>query len=72
MADNSFRSFRRDAPARDTEASQRDGMNDPLAELARLIGQSDAHGGRGRDAGQPAEGFDDTAPTFRTRLGGGR
>ena len=63
MADSSFRTFRRDAPARDTEASQRDGMNDPLAELARLIGQSDAHGGRGRDAGQPAEGFDDTAPT---------
>ncbi|MGH6676613.1 MAG: hypothetical protein ACRECE_10405, partial [Xanthobacteraceae bacterium] len=35
-------------------------MSDPLAELARLIGQSDAHGGRGRD--RSAEEFDD-APT---------
>jgi hypothetical protein len=61
MADSSFRTFRRDAPARGTEVSEHDGMSDPLAELARLIGQSEAHG-RNRDAGQSAEAFEDAAP----------
>lgn len=61
MADSSFRTFRRDAG--DADATQRDGVSDPLAELARLIGQSEAHGGRGGDDdAEPAEGFDDTAP----------
>jgi len=59
MADNSFRTFRRDALAPDP--AQRDSVADPLAELARLIGQNDPHGAPGRDAGLPAEGYDDTA-----------
>ncbi len=59
MADSSFRSFRRDAPARDADAP-RDSAADPLAELARLIGQSDPHAGERRDAKQP-DAFDDAA-----------
>jgi hypothetical protein len=57
MADSSFRSFRRDSPARENEPAQRDGLSDPLAELARLIGQ-----GGGQDGGQPPESYDDAAP----------
>src|SRR5579864_7945434 len=57
MADNSFRSFRRDASARDDGTATRGVASDPLAELARLIGQSDNHGARSRDFGQPAEAF---------------
>jgi hypothetical protein len=58
MADSSFRSFRRDSPARENEPSQRDGLSDPLAELARLIGQ-----GGGQDGGhQPPEPNDGGAP----------
>src|SRR5580700_11162372 len=58
MAESSFRSFRRDPPPRENEASQRDGLSDPLAELARLIGQ-----GGGQDGGhQPAESYDEAAP----------
>jgi SPOR domain len=48
MADNSYRSFR----SRDTSSrgdAGRDVADDPLAELARLIGQSDPAGERGRD-----------------------
>ena len=59
MAD-SFRTFRRDA--RGADATQPDGISDPLAELARLIGQTEAHGGRGGEAAQPAEGFDQAVP----------
>ena len=61
MADNTFRSFRRDTSARDTGSSQRDTASDPLAELARLIGQSDGRGGFRRDANWQAETYD--APT---------
>jgi hypothetical protein len=61
MADNSFRSFRRDAPARDSDPLPRDGAADPLAELARIIGQSDPHGGQARDTRQ-ADAYDDAAP----------
>ena len=45
MADNIFRSYRsRDALARaDADPAAREGACDPLAELARLIGQSDPH-----------------------------
>ena len=58
MAESSFRSFRRDPPPRENEASQRDGLSDPLAELARLIGQ-----GGGQDGGrQPAESYEEAAP----------
>lgn len=62
MADNNFRTFRRDGLARSAEPEQRDSLADPLAELARLIGQSEAHGARGADAAQPAEPFEDSAP----------
>jgi hypothetical protein len=57
MADSGFRSSRRDA--RDADAP-RDSVADPLAELARLIGQNDAHGGR--DSGQTADGYDEARP----------
>jgi SPOR domain len=56
MADNDLRTSRRDPLARDSES-------DPLAELARLIGQSDPRGGRGRGAGESAQHYDDAAPT---------
>jgi hypothetical protein len=62
MADNSFRSLRRDAAARGAGSAQRNTTSDPLAELARLIGQSDAHRGFGRDTGRQAESHDDSAP----------
>jgi hypothetical protein len=55
MADN-FRTFRRDG--RDGDVAQGDGVSDPLAELARLIGQNEAHGNRGPDDAQPLEGGD--------------
>jgi hypothetical protein len=61
MADNSFRTFRRDSLARDAEPEQY-GLADPLAELARLIGQSEAHGDHAPDAAHSAESFDDRAP----------
>jgi hypothetical protein len=58
MAESSFRSFRRDPPPRESEASQRDGLSDPLAELARLIGQ-----GGGQDGGhQAADSYEEAAP----------
>ena len=62
MADNSFRTSRRDSPARDNEPAPREGFADPLAELARLIGQSEAHGGTPHDHGEPADGYDEAAP----------
>lgn len=63
MADNSFRTFRRDGIAGDNEPAQREGgFADPLAELARLIGQGEAHATASRDYSQSAEGFDETAP----------
>ncbi len=63
MADNTFRSFRRDTPvARGERSSPRDAASDPLAELARLIGQSDGRGGFRRDAGWQEERYDETSP----------
>ena len=47
MADNSFRGSRRDAYSNDGDAQQ--GASDPLAELARLIGQSESYRGSTRD-----------------------
>lgn len=51
MADNNFRSFRgRQAPAPERAgAPAAGGANDPLAELARLIGQSDPYAERQND-----------------------
>lgn len=56
MADNGSRSFRRDAYS-GGEAQQ--GASDPLAELARLIGQSESYRGSGRDT---AEIYDEATP----------
>jgi hypothetical protein len=56
MADN-FRTFGRDVPARD--ASPRGSVADPLAELARLIGQSAPRPGQG---GGSADRYEDTLP----------
>jgi SPOR domain len=56
MADSSSRSFRRDGPARDNQPAQRDGLSDPLAELARLIGQRSEEG-----SGQAPESYQDEA-----------
>jgi hypothetical protein len=63
MADDSFRNQRGDALTRGIAAAQRDGISDdPLAELARLIGQSDPQSPPGRLAGPPAEAADEAAP----------
>ncbi len=66
MADNDFRSYRsRDAMApRSAATPSRPHSDDPLAELARLIGQSEAPGDYDREARNvpsldvPAEGVD--------------
>jgi SPOR domain len=63
MADNNFRPFRgRDpvAPA-NAGAATRASSDDPLAELARLIGQGDPVSDYGRD-GRGGHSFDDAAP----------
>jgi hypothetical protein len=61
MADSSFRSFRRDAPARENAPAPRDGLSDPLAELARLIGQG---GGQdaGHSGGHASESYEEAPP----------
>ena len=53
MADKNFRSYSdRDSLAPgDVNSPAREGAADPLAELARLIGQTDPHGERGRYEG---------------------
>src|SRR5208282_1065748 len=65
MADNNFRAYRsRDAVApEDADPVAREAVRDPLAELARLIGQSDPVGEFGRNARQSStDSFDDAAP----------
>jgi hypothetical protein len=62
MADNGFRPPRRDGGTRNGASPPRYTTSDPLAELARLIGQSDAHRGSARDTGRQAESYDDNAP----------
>jgi hypothetical protein len=58
MADSSSRSYRRDVPAQGSSPAQRDGLSDPLAELARLIGQRSEEG-----SGQTPESYqDEVAP----------
>ena len=49
MADDGSRSFRRDLYSRDDGAQQN---SDPLAELARLIGQTEAYGRGSRGGAQ--------------------
>ncbi len=65
MADNNFRSYRgRDSLAPDdVNSPEREGAADPLAELARLIGQTDPHGERGRYEGD-APGRDWSADDY--------
>ncbi len=59
MADDDFRSYRRDTNARDKIGSTgREGASDPLAELARLIGQGDPYAERGHDAYDPRRADD--------------
>ena len=63
MADNIFRSLRgRDTVAReDVDPDGREGAGDPLAELARLIGQSDPHGEAARHERYSQHSGDDQA-----------
>jgi hypothetical protein len=63
MADDNFRSYRsRDPLARDeANPTAREGASDPLAELARLIGQGDPYAdGRGHETYSPERSGDDT------------
>jgi hypothetical protein len=65
MADNNFRAYRsRDTVARDEiDANAPDSVRDPLAELARLIGQADPVSEFSRNARrEPVQQYDDTAP----------
>jgi SPOR domain len=61
MADNNFRAYRgRDGVARDEiDANAPDSVRDPLAELARLIGQADPAAEYDRE---PALQYEDAAP----------
>lgn len=59
MADNGSRSYRGDEYTRDGRADQDAGASDPLAELARLIGQSEGYGGVSRASAQSS---DETTP----------
>jgi hypothetical protein len=64
MADENFRSYRsRDPVARgEVDPTAREAAGDPLAELARLIGQSGPYGEAGRhERHGPAQSSDDTA-----------
>ncbi len=64
MADNNFRTYRgRDGVARDDiDAHAPDSVRDPLAELARLIGQADPAGEYDRSPGpEPALQYEDAA-----------
>ncbi len=63
MADNDFRSYRsRDAARDEVDPAGREGSSDPLAELARLIGQSDPYDeGGDHETYSPAQAGDDTA-----------
>jgi SPOR domain len=64
MADNNFRAYRsRHAVAQDDiEAGARDAVRDPLAELARLIGQADPVSEFSRSARRDPEPHDDAEP----------
>src|SRR5579863_4987851 len=65
MADDNFRAYRsRNPGARDDiDAHAPDSVRDPLAELARLIGQADPAGEYDRSAGhEPALQYEDAAP----------
>jgi hypothetical protein len=59
MADNGSRGYRRDEHSRGGGAQQNPNESDPLAELARLIGQSEGYGGASR---APSQSYDETTP----------
>jgi len=65
MADNNYRSYRSRDPVAPSSADAPEPawgpQDDPLAELARLIGQSDPMNDVARDDGVPADGQDWTA-----------
>jgi hypothetical protein len=66
LADNTFRSFRsRQVPAPERPGAAARDANDPLAELARLIGQSDPYADRQSEARERRPVADDVAPSGR-------
>ena len=66
MADNTFRSLRsRQVPAPERPGATARDANDPLAELARLIGQSDPYAERQSEARERRPVADDVAPSGR-------
>jgi sporulation related protein len=67
MADN-FRTFRRDPPARGA-ALPRDSVADPLAELARLIGQSGPRSGH--SGGPESHRYEDAPPVSQVEWAAG-
>lgn len=71
MADN-FRGFRGDPPGRDAPArdgSRRGSVDDPLAELARLIGQKAPRPGQGSAPAPDAERYEDALPQVEWAAG---
>ena len=63
MVDNKLRTYRTHDPVADADAAMRAAVTDPLAELARLIGQTDPVGEFGRSARRnPAESRDAAPP----------
>ena len=66
MADNTFRTHRsRQVPASERSGAPTRDANDPLAELARLIGQSDPYAERQSEARERRPVADDVAPSGR-------
>ena len=66
MADNTFRTLRsRQVPASERSGAPTRDANDPLAELARLIGQSDPYAERQSEARERRPVADDVAPSGR-------
>src|SRR5574337_1145085 len=66
MADN-FRGFRGDPPGRDAPA--RDSVADPLAELARLIGQRTPRPGQGSGPASDSHRYEDALPQVEWAAG---
>src|SRR5262245_40898759 len=68
MVDDVFRSYRNhNTVARTRSEASRGGIDDLLAELARLTGQGDPYRDGGRDDGSFQSGEDDISPERRQR-----